>query len=309
LPTRHHLYLLSVVGLVEAARRLGSPWLVERLAHGLAGLAQRLSGTKRRRMERSLTHLFGPLDEHERARIVHGGFFTFWDDTLALVPWRAAAGPEPTVEGLPHLHAALAAGKGAVLWESGFFGRRNIAKQALRRHGVGIRQVHDETHRGGFAGDPHAGWLRDRVVLPYFTAREREFTDDVILLARSRSLAFIRTLQTALQRNQVVCITADVALGERVLTLPLLGEPKRFATGMVNLARQSGAALLPLFCVRERDGRIRVIVEPAIPVPSTGGRDARIEAPLRHYAALLESYLRRYPDQYKSWHFPWWGTA
>jgi lauroyl/myristoyl acyltransferase len=92
------------------------------------------------------------------------------------------------------------------------------------------------------------------------------------------------------------------------LTLPLLGEPMSFATGMVSVARTGGAALLPLFCVREPDGRLRVIVEPAIPV--SHGRDREtVEQPLRSYADLLGTYIRRYPEQYRNWHYPWWAPV
>lgn len=309
LPTRHHLYLLTVAALVEAANRLGSPRGIDRLARGLASLAYRLSREKRRRAERSVTELLGAMPDAERDRIVRGAFHTFWDDTLSFVPWRGSVPPEPEVVGVPHLQAALAAGKGVVLWESGYFGRRNIAKQVLHHHGFGLHQVHHETHRAGFVGDPRSGWVRDRLVLAYFTAREREFLASVITLPHSESLAFTRTLLATLERNQIVCITADVAHGQRLVAVPLFGRPKRFATGMVTLARTCGATLLPLFCFRGADGRLRVIIEPAIPVASTGDRDEAIAAPLRHYAGLLESYIRRHPDQYRSWHYPWWSTA
>jgi lauroyl/myristoyl acyltransferase len=196
-----------------------------------------------------------------------------------------------------------------VLWESGSFGRRNLAKQALYRRGFGVHQVHDETHRAGFGGDSARSWLRDAVVLPYFAAREREFTVDVVVLPRSSSLAFTRALAAVLQRNAILCITSDVPRGQRLVTIPLCGEPKRFATGMVSLARQCGAALLPLFCVREQDGRVRVVIEPAIATAPDEDRATAVVAAIRQYAAILERYIRRYPDQYRSWHYPWWEPA
>jgi lauroyl/myristoyl acyltransferase len=308
LPTPHHLYLLTVMLVIEAARRSRSPRLVDGLAHGLARLAYRVSHQKRQRMEQSLARIFGPLPDAERSRIVRGAFYTFWDETLSFVPWRAAAAPTIDVSGRSHLEAALAAGHGVVLWESGFFGRRHLAKQALHRLGFPIHQVHDVTHRAGFAGDPHAGWVRDSIVLAYFDAREREFTAGVIHLPQPEPLAAIRTLMAALRRNQILCITADVAQGHRLLTVPLLGEPKRFATGMVNVARTCGAALLPLFCVQEPDGHLRVIIEPAIPV-APGRDDETLAQPLRSYAALLGTYIRRYPEQYRNWHYPWWTLS
>ncbi len=179
----------------------------------------------------------------------------------------------------------------------------------LHRHGFPITQVHDASHRAGFAGDPDASWVRDALVLAWFAAREREFTAGVIELPRPEPLAAIRGILTTLRANGIVCITADVAHGHRLLTLPLLGAPATFATGMVSVARTTGAALLPLFCVREPDGRTRVIVEAPIPVagarPDDGDDDAAAPS-LRAYAELLARYVWRYPEQYRNWHYPWW---
>jgi KDO2-lipid IV(A) lauroyltransferase len=306
-PAGQHLYMLAVVALIEAANRSRSPVVVDGLARALARLAYRLSRTKRRSMERNLTRIFPSLDDTARAHIVRGAFHTFWDETLAFIPWRAAATSAIEVTGLDHLNAGLAAGNGVVLWESRYFGRRNLAKQVLHRHGFRIVQVHDVGHRAGFAGHLDAGWVRDAVVLTYFEAREREFIGELISLPRPEPLAAIRALLAALRRNSIACITADVAQGHRLLTLPLLGAPATFATGMVSTARAAGAPLLPLFCVREPDARFRVVIEPPVPVTRTrdGNDDAAVPS-LRAYATLLASYIRRYPEQYRNWHFPWW---
>ena len=307
--TRNHLYLFACALGVEALHRARSPRLVNWSARALGGLAYRVSLRKRWRTEWSLTRLFGPLDRAERGRMVRGTFDTFWDETLGFVPWRAAKDPAMVLVGAEHLRAAQAAGRGAVLWESGYFGRRNLAKQVLHREGFAVHQVHDWSHRAGFAGDRDRSWLRDGIVLPYFTAQELRFTAEVLELPGTSSLAFTRTLNDVLRRNAILCIAADVPHGRRLVTVPLCGEPKRFATGMVSLARAGGAPLLPLFCVREPDGRLRVVVEPPLAVDDGGDREAAVEATVRGYAAVLETYIRRYPDQYRSWHFPWWDRV
>lgn len=307
LPSRNHLYLLCVIILLEGVNRLGSPGLINRVVRALASLAYRISRRKRARIERHVSHIFGPsLAPVERARIVRGAFHTFWDEILSFIPWRGAREPRPEVSGLEHLRTALAAGRGAILWESCSFGRRHIAKQALRQHGFRIHQIHNETHRAGFERDDDQSWLRDRVVFPYFAKREREFTEEVITLPISESLAFTRRLLATLQRNGILCITADTPQGRRLVSLQILGETNRFATGMVTLSRSCGAPLLPLFCIQDHDGRIQVIIEPPIPIPNEGSREAILESPLRQYALRLEAYIRRYPEQYRDWHYPWW---
>lgn len=304
-PTPQQLYLLSVVTVIETSNRLGSPRLVNALARGLGGLAYRVSRAKRRAMERNLTRVFGALAPSERERIVRGAFHTFWDETMTFVPWRARATRVETT-GLEHLETALAAGKGVVLWESALFGRRNLPKQVLRLHGFRIHQVHDRAHRAGFVADARAPRDARSPALAYFEAREREFTAGIIHMAHPETLAATRKILATLGRNGIVCITADVAYGHRLLRFPLLGEPKTFPTGMVSVARTAGAALVPLFCVRERDGSHRVVIEPPLPVSDAAEREGDT---LRRYAEILDGYLRRYPDQYRSWHFPWWNAA
>ncbi len=307
MPSRDDLHLLCVVIVLAAMNRLRSPRLIDLTARALAALGHRVSRRKRARMEQSVSEIFGPsLAPAERARIVRGAFHTFWDETLSFVPWRSACKPQPEVLGLEHLRSAMDTGNGAILWESGCFGRRNIAKQALRQHGFRLQQVHSEAHRAGFAVSGDQSWLLDRVILAYLARRECEFTEGVITLPRSDSLAFTRELLARLRRNQILCVTADVAMGRRLVALQLLGATKYFATGMVTLSRMCKAPLLPLFCIRDHGGRIKVIVEPPIEVPSEGGREAVVELPLRKYSTLLEGYIRRYPDQYRNWHFPWW---
>ena len=57
-------------------------------------------------MERNLTRVLGDLPPSERDRIVRGAFYTFWDETMGFVPWRADATAVET-SGLEHLEAAF----------------------------------------------------------------------------------------------------------------------------------------------------------------------------------------------------------
>ena len=63
------------------------------------------------------------------------------------------------------------------------------------------------------------------------------------------------------------------------------------------------APLLPLFCFEDPPGQPRLVVEAPVVIESGPARDRAIEAALRHYTSLLEGYVRRYPAQYRNWHF------
>jgi KDO2-lipid IV(A) lauroyltransferase len=67
----------------------------------------------------------------------------------------------------------------------------------------------------------------------------------------------------------------------------------------------SGAVVLPAFIVGLPDGRYRAIIEEPLPIVAGGDRDAALRANLVAYVALLERYVRRYPEQWYCF-FPFW---
>jgi len=81
-----------------------------------------------------------------------------------------------------------------------------------------------------------------------------------------------------------------------------LGGYRTFFTGMVSLSRITGAPILPLFCVQEDSDKTAVIIEPPIALDSTKDRDSASELCIDQYVSLLESYIKRYPEQYRNWH-------
>ena len=125
----------------------------------------------------------------------------------------------------------------------------------------------------------------------------------IIHIPKSDSLAFTRVMQRWLRQGAVVCTSSDGPLGQRFVVVPFLGHDQAFAAGVVSLARASGAPLLPLFCFEDPPGQPRLVVEAPVVIESGPARDRAIEAALRHYTSLLEGYVRRYPAQYRNWHF------
>ena len=80
---------------------------------------------------------------------------------------------------------------------------------------------------------------------------------------------------------------------------PPMGQPTLFFGAMVDtlaaiapLARRTGAAILPVRQVRDRDGIVRIVVEPELPL----GEDDQSDN--RRLAALVEGWIRAQPDQW-----------
>ena len=82
------------------------------------------------------------------------------------------------------------------------------------------------------------------------------------------------------------------------------GRPARTPKGPAVMALRLDAACVFTAMVREPDGKFRVYVEP-VNVESTGDRDRDVEKVVTEYTALLEKYVRKYPEQYLWQHRRW----
>jgi lauroyl/myristoyl acyltransferase len=289
-------YLLAVAGLIGLAGQLPAPGRAA-LAAGIGTAAYGLSAAKRGSILAALAEAFPEgISRATRQQVALQSFRAFWQEALAVPPGRAAA----CVTGLERVRAALDAGRGAILLESVAFGHRARAKQILHAHGLRLHAVHSDQHGWGFQGR-RATRLAEWVMRRAFEQWESAYVAEIIYVPSSEALGYTRRLVDCLRRNEVVCLTGDGPMGQRTVTLELLGKPRPFATGVASLGRLSGASLLPLFCVEEPAGRYRLAVEPPLDVPAGAGRDQGPAETMGQYVRLLDSYIRRYPGQYRNW--------
>jgi hypothetical protein len=112
----------------------------------------------------------------------------------------------------------------------------------------------------------------------------------------------------ALKRGEVVMIYIDANNGvdgpwgdSSRMEVPFFGEPVSVKSGVARLACFSGAPLLPVIAPKRdiADGAV-IFEEPLIPGErlTAGGREQFAGDAMRRLYELLESYGRRYPDQW-----------
>jgi len=109
----------------------------------------------------------------------------------------------------------------------------------------------------------------------------------------------------ALQRNAIVAMQGDRDFDNTGIAVPFFGREAYFPRGPLRVAAATGAAVLPAFIVRVPDGRYRAIIEEPLPVERGGPRDAALRTNLERYVAVLERYVRLYPDQWYCF-YPFW---
>jgi Kdo2-lipid IVA lauroyltransferase/acyltransferase len=88
--------------------------------------------------------------------------------------------------------------------------------------------------------------------------------------------------------------------------VPFFGRPACTASGLARVALKTGAAVLPGFMVWEEAEQKYVLrFGEEIPVIATGDHEADALANTALFTAVIEEYVRRYPDQWLWVHRRW----
>jgi lauroyl/myristoyl acyltransferase len=299
------LYPLCVISLIRVANWVASPKLKLLLVKAVASMAHRFSITKRRLSEKNVGETFGGHLSKERIEaIVKSSFYVFWRDIFLMSPSKIPMAPLSKVDirGLDHLQSAVDKGKGVILWESSHFGGRFLAKRILCEKGFALHQVHGEYHMAGLPNDgSFVSWTRKHFIRPFFENCESCFVRQIIHITAAHSLAVSKILLKLLKQNRIICISADVGRGHRLISVRFLGRTEFFPTGMVTLAKLTGAPILPLFCLQENGSTVSLIIESPVCLEMDLDREGNLTKTVQ-YARLLESYIMKYPEQYRNWH-------
>lgn len=167
--------------------------------------------------------------------------------------------------------------KGAILLTA-HMGSFEVAIAALLEH---ERRVHVLFRR-----DARSSFERTRSALRRRLGVVEACVDD--------GLAVWVRLREALATDEIVLIQGDrVMPGQRGQRVPFLGGHTLLPVGPIKLAHASGAPIIPVFSVRRPDGKIKLFIEDPIAV-----KDQDTTGALRRISAVIERYVRRYPEQW-----------
>ena len=300
------LYHFGHFALAEVIGRLPSAALRRAAIDGLAYTAYRISHEKRRLIERNVAYAFGgQIDPVKTRHIALGCFREFWQEMVEWVPSVGDRLPAAEIEirGLAHLKQALAAGNGAILWESNGFSRRVQAKRTLHAHGIHLHQTHGETHLGVMWTSPGQGtWLRDRLMRPTYERRLSPFVAEILIIPAHSATAAARVYLKRLRQNAILCIAGDGRIARKLYPVEFLGQSVVFAPGAIRLAQLAGAPLLPMFWAPAIDRPPALEIDPPIIPDPAGDVDAVVVDCLQRFANALAARVMRWPEAYRNWH-------
>jgi KDO2-lipid IV(A) lauroyltransferase len=265
--------------LIAFAWTLGrAPWAFQRRAGVVLGALMRVAMIRRRRAAAAnLAWCFPELDEAARATLLRANFTSLGIGVFEF--FRAWWGRTPpatdvaSLTGLEHLRAAQAGGRGVIL-VSPHFTTLEICVRLLSREVAlaGMYRPHDE---------PALEWAVRAARAKYTLAMfPRESLRPAVRHVRDGGVLWFAPDQESRR-------------GESVF-VPFFGKPAWTLTSTHQLARLTGAAVLPLFHRRLPDGRYELEIGPVL--ENFPSNDA--VADTARVMAVLEALIRREPAQY-----------
>lgn len=198
-----------------------------------------------------------------------------------------------SIKSTENLDKALACNKGVILLIA-HFGANKHVMPALGYNGYKINQV---------AGKPtdwkdHLGKLGKDVSPMLAKALEKEFEVEQHLPANLIYIfESIRPIFRKLKDNEVVCFAVDGGGGDNRVKVTFLGQEIQIPSGPFNIAKKTGAPLVPAFIVRQKDEKHNLFIEKAIELKSQKDNDDVAKA-IQEFMDILSEYVRRYPCHY-----------
>ncbi len=190
------------------------------------------------------------------------------------------------IEGLENLHGAASRKKG-VLVLTAHFGNWEVMSIAMGLMG----------YKGHAVVRP-----LDFKPLDLHLTRIRT-SSGIRLIPKNRAM---RRIFEALRRGELVGILLDQsAILREGVFIDFFGHRACTDKGMAALALKTGAAVVPMFCLRVADGRHRIVIRPEVEMQHTGDRTRDMEDNTALFTNAIEEMIRSRPDQWLWLHRRW----
>jgi KDO2-lipid IV(A) lauroyltransferase len=238
----------------------------------------------------NLRRAFPEWDERRVQRTARGVYAHFGTVLLDILWAERRGGSEilalADVEGLEHLRAAQARGRGVVCPTAhiGNWEYQGLASSLL----VGPISV---------IARPLDNPRLDRRLVAFRTAAG----NDVIYKQRALS-----RVMKALREGGVVAVLIDQNVQERDgIFVRFFGRPASTTTVAAAIALKTGCAIVPGYCVLQPGGRYRMAYGPPVEWAQTGRREEDVAGLTQHLTSIIEGWVRETPEQWLWLHRRW----
>ncbi len=170
-------------------------------------------------------------------------------------------------------------------------------------------------NKGVIGGSAHFGtwdmilhlaaiYLQIPIVVPNERLKPEKLNQLILDLRKSQRIEMVpldvapRALIKALRGGQMAGIAFDRDVTQTGPVVTFFGQPAKMPDGPVQLSLKFGSPVVIGFSIRQKDNRSYVYIEPPLTFEKTGNPEADICAGVQKMAAIMEKYIRKYPDQW-----------
>jgi KDO2-lipid IV(A) lauroyltransferase len=139
---------------------------------------------------------------------------------------------------------------------------------------------------------------------PYFYQWVKSLREAVNLVYSDKNLG-PRKLLSHLRQNGLVAITIDQWAGSEGLWIDFFNVATSTISLPARLAKRTGSALIPAYCIRTASGRYQIDVLPE--VSAAGSGDNWVEEITKKLNHILEEQISSFPEQWVWTHRRWKG--
>jgi KDO2-lipid IV(A) lauroyltransferase len=181
---------------------------------------------------------------------------------------------------------ALARGKGLILL-SGHFGAWEFIVTSMS-----LRLGHPVTA----IAQPQRNTFIDAII----SANRNRFGSGTVSMHHS-----VREVLRLLREGRIVGMLGDQSGPKESVFIDFFGRPAATHRGAAAFSLKSGAPIVMFFFVRQPDGTYRAVYEEVDRTGLDGSPEENIIELTRRHTAVLERYIRRYPDHWLWMHKRW----
>ena len=277
------LFFVKVLRLLPRSAALS---VMRRLAVWVFYLARK----EREKTVRHLTWAFGQEKRPEEIRALARSVFRHFGAAVADAIRVPLLSPDQLaqlvrVQGEEHLSAAMAAGRGVIIL-TGHFGNWELLASWISRRGYPLKVV------GRSAYDPRL----DRMIV---AGREQAGYTNI-----ARGKATREIVRTLLQ-NQCLGLLIDQDTQVEGVFVDFFNRPAHTAIGPAVLSKKFGAPVIPSFIYLLPDDTYQIVFFPAIKWADGDGISKDWTAPVQQCSNVIESMIRRHPEQWVWMHERW----
>ena len=256
----------------------------------IGALGYRPLGIRRRVVERQIAAAFPEKSDDDVRRIARAAYEHLGRASIeaAILPNRGPSAVLDLFEGADNfdvVETAMARNRG-LIFVTGHLGNWELAGAYVAARGIPL--------------DAIARRMKNPLFDRYLTETRSRIGMHVVHDADA-----VRRTPRSLRDGRAVAFLADQGvLGLASTFVPFFGRPAKTPRGPAVFALRLDVPVVFGVAVRQPSGKYRLVFEP-VSVEPTGNRDHDVDAIVARYTAILEKWVRRYPEQY-FWHHRRW---